>query len=315
MALTWGVFVPHGGANELDGMTPAEAWARARDFAEAADDLGYDHLWTSDHLMASGGDRTGPYFEAFTFLSALTQVTSRARLGQLVTCAPYRNAALLAKEAANVDIFSGGRLILGLGGGWDQGEFEAFGYGFPSAGQRYRAFAETLQAVRLLWSQEKVDFDGEFVRLNGASCSPKPVSDPPIWTGTHGPRGLEMAARYADVANFNQGLESFTRLSALVDQTCARVGRTIEKSVFRLADVSGGRALDKMLADAGAPPEAGEALRADHFIGEVDEVVAKVQAFVNAGAQHVVIMALDAATSMATTQTFLEEVAPEIRQP
>ena len=242
-------------------------------------------------------------------------MTSRARLGQLVTCSPYRNAALLAKEAANVDIFSGGRLILGLGGGWDQGEFEAFGYGFPSPGERYRAFAETLEAIQLLWSRDKVDFDGTFVNLQGASCSPKPISVPPIWTGTHGPRGLEVAARFADVANFNQGLEAFTRLSGMVDQACAKVGRTIEKSVFRLADVTGGRALDKLLADAGAPPEARVALEADHFIGTPEQVVPKVQAFVDAGARHIVIMALDAASSMETTERFLAEVVPEIRMP
>jgi alkanesulfonate monooxygenase SsuD/methylene tetrahydromethanopterin reductase-like flavin-dependent oxidoreductase (luciferase family) len=92
---------------EFDGWSAADAWARLRDFSVAADDLGYDHLWTSDHLMAAGGDRTGLYFEAYTQLAALSQVTSSIRLGQIVTCAPYRNAALLAKQAANVDVFPG----------------------------------------------------------------------------------------------------------------------------------------------------------------------------------------------------------------
>ena len=312
MTITWGAFTPHGGTGEFEGWSARDAWTRLRDYAVAVDELGYDHLWTSDHLMAAPGDRTGLYFEAYTQLAALSQVTTRARLGQLVTCAPYRNAALLAKEAASVDVFSNGRLILGLGGGWDEDEFDAFGFPFPSANGRFTAFAETLEAIVRRWREDKVDFDGEVVQLSGASCSPKPLAMPPIWTGTHGPRGLEVAARLADVANFNQGLEEFTRLSGVLRDACARVGREIETSVFRLADLSGGEALGRLLGAQGAPPEAADIVRADHFVGDPEEVTPKVQAFVDAGCRHVVIMALDAETSIDTTERFLREVVPNV---
>jgi alkanesulfonate monooxygenase SsuD/methylene tetrahydromethanopterin reductase-like flavin-dependent oxidoreductase (luciferase family) len=258
------------------------------------------------------GDGSGMHFEAFTQLAALSQVTTRARLGQLVTCALYRNVALLAKQAANVDVCSGGRLIFGLGGGWYQREFAAFGYDFPSPGGRFTAFAETIEAVTRLWSEDSVDFDGTFVRLAGASCSPRPASMPPIWTGVHGPRGLEVAARFADVANFNVPIGPFVERSAVLGAACGRVGRSIETSVFRFADLSGGEATARLLSLQGAPPSAIDVMRADHFIGSVDEVTAKVQAFVDAGCRHVVIMALDAETSMDTTERFLREVAPSV---
>lgn len=315
LTITWGAFTPHGGIGEFRGWTAADAWARLRDYAVAVDELGYDHLWTSDHLMSMIGDSSGMHFEAFTQLAALSQVTTRVKLGQLVTCAPYRNAALLAKQAANVDICSGGRLILGLGGGWYEREFAAFGYPFPSPGGRFTAFAETIEAVTRLWREDTVDFDGTFVQLAGASCSPRPASMPPIWTGAHGPRGLEVAARFADVANFNLPHDRFVESSTVLGAACERVGRMIETSVFRFADLSGGGATARLLELQGAPPGAADAMREDHFIGSADEVTAKVQAFVDAGCRHIVIMALDAETSMDTTERFLREVVPNVSEP
>ncbi len=312
MALTWGCFVPHGAAGELEGRTPVEAWAATRDYAQAVDDLGYDHLWVGDHLLGPGEDRSGFLFEGYTLLAALSQVTNRIRLGQLVTCALYRNAGLLAKQVATLDAVSGGRLILGLGGGWDEPEFEAFGIDFPAPRERFQAFAETLEAVRRLLDGERVDKSGEHVRLRGAVCSPRPEVRPDIWTGTHGPRGLEVAARYADVANFNQPLAEFVRLSGVLDEACARVGRRIETSAFRLADLSGGDALRGLMAAQGAPPEAYDQLAAEHFVGDPESVVPQVQAFVDAGARHVVIMPLDAGTTTRTAERFLREVVPAV---
>ena len=138
--VTWGVVLPHGAAGEFAAVSPQVAWARLRDSAIACDQLGYDHVWISDHLMASFGRRTGQQFEAYSTLAALTQVTQRTRLGVIVTCAQYRSVAMLAKQAAGIDVMSDGRLIFALGAGWDEGEFRAFGYPFPSAGDRVSAF-------------------------------------------------------------------------------------------------------------------------------------------------------------------------------
>ena len=115
-------------------------------------------------------------------LSVLAELTTRPQLGQLVTCASYRNAGLLAKQAACVDVFSGGRLILGAGGGWYTEEYEAYGWEFLAPRERLRAMDETITAVRRLWTEEKVTFDGTHVRLRDARCDPKPLqSSPPVW--------------------------------------------------------------------------------------------------------------------------------------
>jgi alkanesulfonate monooxygenase SsuD/methylene tetrahydromethanopterin reductase-like flavin-dependent oxidoreductase (luciferase family) len=312
-AITFGAFIPHGGANEFAGWEPGKAWQRMVDSATAFDQLGYDHLWMSDHLMASGGDRSGLYFEAYTAMAALSQVTQRARLGALVTCAAYRSAAMLAKQAANVDVMSDGRLIFALGGGWDQPEFDAFGLPFASPRERVELFTETLESIKQLWSEDQVDYDGNQVKLKGARCEPRPTSMPPIWTGTHGPKGLRVAARLADVANWNVGLADFKRLTGVLNEACEKEGRdpaTIDTSVFRLADLTGGEATRKILANMGAPPEAYDAVKPEHFIGTPDEVGEKVSAFVDAGATHIISMFLDSPESDDSARIFMEEVAP-----
>lgn len=315
--VTWGVVLPHGAAGEFAAVSPQVAWARLRESAIACDQLGYDHVWISDHLMASFGRRTGQQFEAYSTLAALTQVTQRTRLGVIVTCAQYRSVAMLAKQAAGIDVMSDGRLIFALGAGWDEGEFRAFGYPFPSAGDRVSAFGETLQAVLELWSQPTVDFAGRHVQLAGASCSPRPARRPPVWTGTHGRRGMRIAARHADVANWNVGLADFRRLSEELTTACAEVGRdpaTIETSVFRLADLSGSQDnLRRILEQQGESPELAAAVGDEHFIGSVDTVISRVQAFVDSGARHVVVLFLDAEHSDASAERFYREVIPAIR--
>ncbi len=252
-------------------------------------------------------------------MAALGQITHRVRLGALVTSAFYRSAGMLAKQAANIDVTSGGRLIFALGGGWDEQECDAFGIPFPSPRERVGRFGETLEAILRLWSEPSVDFEGQYVRLKGAICDPKPVSRPPIWTGTHGRRGLQVSARYADVANWNVGLADFKRLSGELRDACQEVGRdpaTIETSVFRLADISGSDAtVLKLLEKLGAPPEALDILRADHFIGMPEQVIPQVQSFVDAGATHILILCIDAANSTESLQRFMTQVVPHIQAP
>lgn len=314
--LTWGAILPHGAAGEFDGWDADKAWARLREAATAYDALGFDHLWMSDHLMGSTGDRTGIYFESYTALAAIAEVTQRARLGAMVTCAQYRSVGMLAKQAANVDVLSGGRLVFALGGGWDEPEFDAYGLRFPPPAERVQTFNETLEATLQLWAEPLVTYDGEFVKLRDASCTPRPAHRPPIWTGTHGPKGLRTTARFADVANWNCGIEDFKRLSGVLQQACVEVGRdpaTIDTSVFRLCDLSGGTgALPRMLERLGAPPELAADVASDHFVGSPEDVVPRVQEFIDAGARHIVVLFLDAAQTEESAEAFLREVVPNV---
>ena len=159
--LIFGAFVPQGWKMELAGIAdPAAKWARAVDIARQAERLGYDSIWVYDHFHNIPRPAHEAVFECWTVLAAMSQVTERVRLGQMVTCAAYRNPAYLAKVASTVDVISGGRVDFGIGAGWYEHEFEAYGYGFPPAKERIRAMRETVEIVRSMWTEPETTYDG-----------------------------------------------------------------------------------------------------------------------------------------------------------
>lgn len=162
--------------------------------------LGYDSAWVMDHLIWQGG---GEILECLTTLSALATVTSRIRLGSMVLCNSYRNPALLAKMAATIDIISGGRLEFGIGAGWKEDEYEAYGYEFPSAATRIEQLREALMIITKMWTEDSASFRGIHYSIRDAVCAPKPIQGPhpPIWVGGGGKRLLKVAAELADGFN------------------------------------------------------------------------------------------------------------------
>lgn len=185
--LRYGAFAPQGWKLEYLGWPAEDAWARTVELAQLTERVGYDHLWVYDHVETVPRREPTHVFEAFTTLAALSQQTTTIRLGQLVTCAAYRNAGLLAKEAAGIDVMSGGRLVLGLGAGWYEREYAAYGYPYPSAGERLAILDETATVLRRLWSEETVTFDGVHLHFDGAYCDPKPLQEhPELWIGVAG---------------------------------------------------------------------------------------------------------------------------------
>src|SRR6478736_10441081 len=130
MTAKFGAFVPQGWKLELPGMKAAEAWETSKAVARKAESLGYDHLWVYDHVETVPRREPTHVFEAWTVMAALAEITSTARLGQLVTCSSYRSAGMLAKQAACVDVMSEGRLILGIGAGWYDAEYSSYGWEF-----------------------------------------------------------------------------------------------------------------------------------------------------------------------------------------
>ena len=194
-----------------------------------ADDAGFDHVWGFDHLHAIDGDVGGPVFEGWTLLAAMAEVTSRARIGLMVTGNTYRHPALLAKMAVTVDHLSGGRLEFGLGAAWAQHEHEMLGIPFPGTGERIHRMGEALELIKRLWTQDVADFDGRFYRLQQALAQPKPVQrpHPPVWVGGSGEKvTLRYVARHADVWNAGgTDVETATRKSRILDGHCEAIGR------------------------------------------------------------------------------------------
>ena len=321
MTVRWGAFVPQGWKLEYDGVDAIEAWTRSVEIAREAERLGYDHLWVYDHVETVPRREPTHVFEAWTMMAALSQVTSRPRLGQLVTCAAYRNAGLLAKEAACIDVMSGGRLILGLGAGWYEEEYDSYGWDFPPAPDRLLILEETLQAVKLLWTERQATLAGKHVRLEGAFCDPKPVQQlPPIWVGGGGERvTLRIAAEHADATNWQVGLDRFVHKSNVLRRHCEMLGRdfaSISRTHApdcRLFDSEAD--LARWLASDGGGDLWGhtrpEDYVRDNFVGTVDQVGERMLEFVNAGCEQFVLWFRDfpATDSLAGVMT---DVAPLI---
>jgi probable F420-dependent oxidoreductase len=265
-------------------------WPEYLAMARAAEDVGFDTLWLGDHLLYRYGDGStrGPW-EVWTMLSALAASTSRIRLGPLVAATAFHAPPMLAKLAATVDEISGGRLILGLGAGWNETEFRAFGFPFD---HRISRFEEAFTIIRTLLREGRIDFDGRFFQARDCELQPRPArpGGPPLMVGSVGPRMLEITLPhveqwnvwYRDSSNSPAGLEPILRE---LDAACRKVGRdpaTLEKTSAVLVRLPGGTG--RVMGDTtqkdvppveGSPAEIARRLRdyADLGLAEVQLVV------------------------------------------
>lgn len=168
---------------------------------------GYSSAWVSDHFFSSRNTPDKDCMDCWTLLAGLARDTDEITLGSLVTCVTHRNPALLAKMAATVDRMSGGRLVLGIGAGWNQEEHNAYGYEFPPPGERVERLREGIQVILSLWTEQISNFEGKHYSLKDAVSSPKPLQQPhlPLLIGGSRPRLLRTMARYADRINMGSG--------------------------------------------------------------------------------------------------------------
>jgi F420-dependent oxidoreductase-like protein len=196
---------------------------------QAGDDIEiFESGWVFDHFYPIFSDSAGPCLEGWSTLAALTQATTRVRVGVLVTGIHYRHPAVLANMAATVDIISNGRLELGIGAGWNEEESGAYGIPLGTPGERSDRFEEACQVVSGLLTGETTNFEGHFFTLKDARCEPKPVQSPvPICIGGSGEkRTLRTAARYAHHWNFVGGSPAdFARKRDVLHEHCAQIGR------------------------------------------------------------------------------------------
>jgi F420-dependent oxidoreductase-like protein len=203
-------------------------WRQLLTAAQTADTLGYDSLWVDDHILNETVDHGLPKYESWVTLTALAGATSQIRLGHLVNAVSFRNPALLAKQAVTLDIVSGGRLTLGLGGGWFELEHAAYGYPVLSSGERLDKLDEAASIIRPLLAGETVTHQGTYYQTEELTLSPPPIQHPlPILIGGTGEqKTLRTVARYADAWNaFVDDLDYLQEVSALLDKYCVEIGR------------------------------------------------------------------------------------------
>jgi probable F420-dependent oxidoreductase len=187
-------------------MLPQRNFAKTRAMAEQAEALGYYGVALSDHFFVHRGDMqmpSEPLLECFTTLGAIAAVTSRVMMTQVVTASSFRNPALFAKMTSTLDQLSGGRLELGIGSGWYRGEYEAYGYPYPSDAERVDQLEEALQIIKAMWTQDEPSFHGRHYRIDKAYNFPKPVQQPHprILIGGSGKKIMPVIARHADIIN------------------------------------------------------------------------------------------------------------------
>jgi F420-dependent oxidoreductase-like protein len=224
-----GIIAPQGWTGEYDGWDASRAWARTVAIAHEAETLGFDSIWLFDHLQTEPAPTDEITFEAFVALSALAVETARVRLGHLVLCAGYRNPALVAKMIATLDVVSGGRAELGLGAGWKEDEYVAYGFGFPPLRTRMEALEDALEITSRMLVPGRTTYSGPTASVRDAINVPRGLQEPrvPILVGGNGPnRTWRLAARFADELNLDWFTpEEVAEARPVIDSRCGEIGR------------------------------------------------------------------------------------------
>lgn len=225
--MRFGLFVPQGWRLDLAGISAADQWTTMRDLALAADAGPFESIWVYDHFHTVPVPTDEATHEAWSLMAAFAASTKRVRLGQMCTCMGYRNPAYLAKVAATIDVVSGGRVEMGIGAGWYEHEWRAYGYGFPTAGDRLGMLDEGVQIMRQLWTTGTATLAGKYYQVDGAIGRPLPIQDGgiPLWIAGGGEqKTLRTAAKYARYTNFDATPDVFKRKSDILAQHCKEVG-------------------------------------------------------------------------------------------
>jgi F420-dependent oxidoreductase-like protein len=226
--MRFGTFIPQGWRFDLVGIDPAEHWAVMNSLAQRADAGPWESLWVYDHFHTTPVHSDEATHEAWTLMAAFAASTSNIRLGQMCTCMGYRNPAYLAKVAATVDIVSGGRTEMGIGGGWYEHEWKAYGYGFPPVPERLRMLREGVDIMNQAWTTGRATLAGRHFQVDGAIVQPLPLQDGgiPFWIAGGGEKvTLKIAAQYASYTNFAGSLEEFDHKSDVLRGHCDALGR------------------------------------------------------------------------------------------
>jgi F420-dependent oxidoreductase-like protein len=276
--------------------------------ARLAEEVGYDSLWYEDHFMWRDGSEPpgpSPQLECLTTLAAIAMATTRVELGMLVLGAPYRNPALVAKMLATLDLISHGRVIAGLGAGWHEQEFDAYGWSFQSTGERLDRLEEAIQVVDALLTTRPASFHGRYYELDRALNDPPPVRRPrpPLLIGGNGERRtLRLVARYADLCNVYGSVDEVARKYAALRRHCADVGRSYEAITRTINHWT-------VLARDEAERAEKSARFPDITVVTPDEAVSELRRYEAIGTEYVIVKILDAA-DLSPVQRFAEEIFP-----
>jgi F420-dependent oxidoreductase-like protein len=307
--MKYGIVLPNGWTMSLVGIKdPVEAYETMTNVARAADETGFASIWLVDHFHTVPVPSQEVTFECWMSLAALARDTKRIRVGPIVTCNSYRNPALLAKMASTLDVLSHGRLNFGIGAGWYEHEYRAYGYPFPSAPERLRQLREALQVLHAMWEQEEATFQGQYYQVRGAINQPKGVQKPhiPILIGGGGEKvTLKLVAQYGDACNVSGDLKTLEHKLAVLKQHCKSVGRDYE-SIYRTTGSFCSLAESDEEAVALVPDFFKPRLGDTSLVGTPATIRGRIAALESLGVQEI-LMDLPSATDLTVLYRFAKE--------
>lgn len=290
----FGIFVPQGWRMDLVAITdPIEKWEAMTAVAKAADAGSWDSIWLYDHFHTIPEPAQEATFECWTATAALARDTQRVNIGQMVGCNGYRNPALYAKISSTVDVASHGRLYAGLGAGWYEQEWRAYGYEWPELKDRMGAFREAVEIIHGMWTQDQYEFNGKYYSVDKPYNEPKGVRKPhpSLWIGGGGQKvTLKLVAKYANAANFGDGKpDVIADKIAILKQHCDEIGRDHREIIKSTS-------LNVFPIDAGDDPKLATEQARGHLdwdwfarrnvIATDDEIASRIDAALEAGADY-----------------------------
>jgi F420-dependent oxidoreductase-like protein len=328
--MRFGLFVPQGWRMDLVGIDPSQQWATMRSLAEHADTGDtWESIWVYDHFHTVPEPTDDATHEAWTLMAAFAAATSHVRLGQMCTCMGYRNPAYLAKVAATIDLISGGRIEMGIGAGWYEHEWLAYGYGFPRIGDRIGALEEGVEIMKQAWETGTATLDGKHYQVDGARVYPQPIQTGgiPFWIAGGGEkRTLRIAAQYAQYTNFDGSPEGFAHKSRVLEGHCRDLGRDygqiVRSANYNVVIGRDEAEVEQRLEWIGehyrkaTPSKAEDTLRGFRegpLVGTPEQIVEKLRELEGLGMTYAITYFLEAAYDRSGIELFEREVVPALK--
>jgi F420-dependent oxidoreductase-like protein len=316
MAVRFGVFVPQGWRMDLAQIKdPIEKYEAMTRVAQTADKGRWDSIWVYDHFHTVPTPQLEATFECWTTTSTLVRDTKRVRVGQMVGCNGYRNPALYAKIASTVDVASHGRLNAGIGAGWYEHEWRAYGYGFPELRERMGMFKEACEIIHRMWSEDYPVFKGKYYSIDRPINEPKGVQKPhpPLWIGGSGERvTLKLVAQFGDACNIGGDPHTIRHKLGVLRQHCEAAGRNYD-DIVKSAEV------EVMVIGKGENRERAtekargfESFRAGTMVADAVQVAAHLETLIEAGIDYFIIYIPGVAYDQEPLHRFESEVISQL---
>jgi alkanesulfonate monooxygenase SsuD/methylene tetrahydromethanopterin reductase-like flavin-dependent oxidoreductase (luciferase family) len=274
----------------------------------------FDSVWVDDHFVpwADPLGKTTPTLESFTSISYLSGIFPNLVFGNIVLCNSYRNPALLAKMGATLQALTKGRFVLGIGAGWKEDEYRAYGYEFPPPKVRIRQLEEGVQIIRKMWTEKETTFKGKYFKVDSAYCYPKPDPIPPIMIGGGGEQlTLKVVARHADWWNYALvSPEAYRSKLKVLEEHCRKQGRDYSEIVKTLANMVAIAETEEKARDiASKSPFIRKGNEENYIIGSPDTIIEKLAEYTKLGIEHFMLRFVDFPQSEGA-QLFAEKVIP-----